>query len=82
LDKHDLIISPVTGLDVRYPAKEKDTTFKVWALGNPKAYVLDAGETPTKLTARYAARHAAFAIVMMLEIAFFVYAIVYWNILG
>lgn len=81
LDKHDLLLSPVTGLEIEYPSKEGEKTFKVWALGNPKAYVLDAGETPTQLTARYAARHAAFAIVVLLEIAFFVYAIMYWHIL-
>jgi hypothetical protein len=81
LDKHELLLSPVTGLEVAYPAKGEEKTFKIWALGNNKAYILDAGETPTQLTARYAARHAAFALVLLGELAFFAYAQIYWRVL-
>ncbi|MFH0815740.1 MAG: hypothetical protein V1934_02850 [Methanobacteriota archaeon] len=81
LDKHELLLSPITDLDIAYPSKGGDKTFHVWALGNPKAYVLDAGETPTQLTSRYAARHAAFALVVLGELAFFVYAQIYWHVL-
>ena len=66
---YKLMVLPIVKCEVEYPTRKGPKVFKIWAIGNPKGWMLDAKETPTELTARIAALHATFALTILIEFA-------------
>jgi hypothetical protein len=63
-----MVFAPVTEAEIEYMTRKGKAAFWVRAIGSKRRWVLEASETPSTMTVRRGAKHAAFMGLLVLEL--------------